>query len=192
MGLLEPLPGYLLPYVYEVVNGKPIFRKGYKEALLSYKSNDVGSSSLQSFIVTEIIGLLFASGIRDRYVFTSSEHGIHLGKNDNRSMDIAIFDKADFKPTKKYADKPPLIVLEVDIDADIESWTETKQQYYQNKTKDLLNFGVQKVIWVFTETKSVVVATAQTPWQIFDGKDEVHVIDNCTFNLSKIIDLETL
>ena len=62
------MPPYLLPYVYEVVNGKAIFYKGYKEAiLLPNQPQEMGVSSLQSRIITLLILLLGKNDIEENY-----------------------------------------------------------------------------------------------------------------------------
>lgn len=190
MGLNAPLPDYMLPYVYEVVGGKPIFRKGYQKALLNIgdgKNETMGSSSLQSVIIGEIVGLLFMCGLRNKYIIATGEHGLHLNHKDNRCLDIAIYPKNTLELSKKYSNTSPQIVIEVDIEADLETWQETEIQYYKTKTQDLLNFGVEKVIWIFTESESITVAQKENPWQIFDFKDTVGIMENCRFNLKDIL-----
>lgn len=191
MGLNEPLPDYMLPYVYEVVKGKPIFRKGYREALLNIENDTngkfMGASSLQVFIISEILKFLYKN-LPDNLLITTGEHGIHLAPRSNRCLDIALFKRKEFIINKKYTNHPPLVAIEVDIEADLTTWQETEIQYYKNKTQDLLNFGVEKVVWIFTESQSIIVAQKENPWQIYDFKDDVLIINDCHFNLGKIIE----
>ncbi|MCS7027193.1 MAG: hypothetical protein NZ519_00365 [Bacteroidia bacterium] len=79
--------------VYEIAEGKPIFYKGYKEALQNKKSieNVVGSSALQSFIIGKLSGFLWQKLSKDYQIFTN-EVGIQLEKS-TRTCNIAIFEK---------------------------------------------------------------------------------------------------
>ena len=61
--------------------------------------------------------------------------------------DIAIFDQTVLTPdkiSKKYADVPPSIAIEVDVEADTSELTENG--YIYKKTRKLFDFGVQKII----------------------------------------------
>lgn len=191
LGLLDPLPDYLLPYVYEVVDGKPIFRKGYREALLNspHQTNqERGSSNLQALIVSKILRLLFGVLPEQNYVISTGEHGINLEKHNNRSLDIAVFQQGVLRVDKHYAKVPPLVAIEIDVDADLDTYGETELKYHKTKTRDLLDFGTGRVVWIFTASKSVIVATADRPWQIYDAADEVKIIDDCSFRLKTILD----
>lgn len=188
MGLSNPLPDYLLPYVYEVVSGKPVFYKGYKEAILHTKQpQEMGCSTLQGRLLMSIVMMMGKLNIDDKYVVVGSEMGLYLSKNSHRCTDIAIFNKEDYVETKHYAKIPPKIVIEVDIDADLGNYEQDKMLYYQEKTTDLIEFGVEKVIWIFTESKNIVVATNKTPWEIYKAEDSVNIIDDCNFCLKDLL-----
>ncbi len=189
MGLLEPLPDYLLPYVYEVVRGKPVFYKGYQEfILLTKQPQEMGSSSLQSRLITLLILLLGKKGIAEKFDLFTSELGILLSKNNSRCLDLAIYEKNEVLIDKHYSKIPPKVVIEVDIDADLSNYENDVMSYYQEKTTDLLNFGVERVIWIFTESKNVVVATQKSPWEIYQLGDTVNIIDDCNFCLKELIE----
>lgn len=76
---------------------------------------------------------------------------MYLNLHNNFSGDLLVFKKKDFpssKISKKYADIPAHLHIEIDIQADLEDMTETG--YIHNKTQKLLDFGTEKIIWVFT------------------------------------------
>ena len=49
-------------FIYEIMDGKPIYYNGYKEAIKKHINAEeiMGSSSLQSFLVAFISGVLFS------------------------------------------------------------------------------------------------------------------------------------
>ena len=105
---------------YEVVDGKPIYYCGYKEVLKGRKQPEevMGSSTLQWYIIGRIAKLRFS--LEDKsYLTAINEAGIIIDKNTLRSADIAIFKKDEVEISEKYADVPPIMVIEVDVKADI-------------------------------------------------------------------------
>lgn len=114
------VPEYL---IYEIMDGKPIHYKGYREVLAGTKkvSEIIGSSTLQALIVTHLIILLGKQIDDNQYTILSSEAGMHLDKRTNLAGDILIFDNATLPIdaiNEFYAQVPPKIVIEVDISAD--------------------------------------------------------------------------
>ena len=68
------IPEYL---IYEIMDGKPIHYKGYREVLAGTKkfSEIIGSSTLQSVIIAYLQRLLFRELSEDQYTILSSETG---------------------------------------------------------------------------------------------------------------------
>jgi hypothetical protein len=63
--------------------------------------------------------------------------------------------------------------------------------YIFEKIDDLHNFGVQKVIWVFTKNKKVMVAEAGKPWLTLDWATDVEVVEGLVINLADIVAKKT-
>ncbi len=98
--------------------------------------------------------------------------GVHLKYKDNISNDIAIFNRLSANQiTKKYLDFAPKIVIEIDIDIDPTSMPDL--EYLEKKTKKMLDFGVEKVIWILTNIKKVMVATPNNPWYTIDWSNDI-------------------
>lgn len=94
-----------------------------------------------------------------KYWFASNEAGVHIDHRNNLSHDVAIYDKLVLTPNKinmKYADVPAKVTVEIDVKADISKVANSN--YINRKTKKLLDFGSDKVIWVFTSSQQVMVA----------------------------------
>jgi Uma2 family endonuclease len=81
---------------------------------------------------------------------------------------------------------PPRIVIEVDTKASFEDFT-TPMDYFNQKTDDLLNFGVEKVIWIFTASRKVMEARKGENWIISGWQQEIPLLENISLNLEKLI-----
>lgn len=57
--------------------------------------------------------------------------------------------------------------------------------YISLKTKKLLNFGAEKVIWILTKPKQVIIATEEQHWKVVDWDEDVALIEGHTFNIGK-------
>ena len=175
--------------VWEVLDGKPLYRRGYKDVLKKLKTLDdiMGTSSYQSFINSYFLSLLFAQLDLTQYDILTNEIGVHLGKNDNVSNDIAIYDRLDtHQITKKYVDFPAKIVIEIDIDIDPDSMRDL--EYLTMKTRKMMQFGTEKVIWVLTNIKKVMVATPNGIWQTFDWTHSIEITGGIEFNIQDYLD----
>lgn len=177
--------------IYEIVGGKPIYYKGYKKILANNLNpeNIMGSSFLQSFIITQIVVFLGKNLNSKMHQIFTSEMGLHISKGENRACDIAIYEKSQLKNhifEDKYATIPPKVVIEVDTKAELEA--EDSPNYFHHKTQQLLDFGVEKVIWINTNPKNIMLATAQKPWLIIDWSDEFEIIADLKIKLSQLID----
>ena len=181
------VPEYL---IYEIMDGKPIHYKGYREVLAGTKtfSEIMGSSALQSFIVAYVQRLLFKELSEDDFTILSSESGLHLNKRNNLAGDILIFDNATLPIetiNEFYASVPPKIVIEVDITADPTDIS--PDAYMFQKTQKLLNFGVERVIWITTQAKKVTIATPDDDWQTKDWHKDIEVMAGISFNLGRYL-----
>ena len=179
--------------IYEVMDGQPLYYKGYKDVLNKKKSLDdiMGSSTLQSFIINYLLRFIFKNLNEKKYLSLTNELGLHVGKKTNFSGDINIFDRlilTSEKINKNYSDVPPLIVCEVDSKIDISN---NKDLDYVNiKTQKLLNFGVEKVIWIFSESQKVMIAQKDTDWLTKDWNQDIELLDGYLFNIGKYLEDE--
>ena len=182
------VPAYLIK---EVLNGIPIYYKGYKAVLRKEKTLEsiMGSSGLQSLIVSYIYKLLVRQLSDDMYHILTGETGLHLELNDNLSGDIVLFEY-DKLPLSNidthYLNVPPKIDIEVDVSIDTTDFTE--QTYIHQKTDRLLSWGVEKVIWVLSASKKVIVAEQGKDWLIVDWSKDIEIIDGVKFNISQYLE----
>lgn len=176
--------------IYEMVDGKPIYYKGYKEYLSGQLQIDelMGSSLLQSAIITRLIVLLYQK-FGNKYHLLSNELGILLEKKSWRAADLAIIKKEKLGNKileNKYLEIAPEIVVEIDTKADL-SEIEDTFGYYHKKTKQLLSFGIKKVIWIYTDLKSVLIAEGED-WQIIDWNKSFILIEDLEINILQIVE----
>ncbi len=179
--------------IYEVVNGKPIYYKGYKDYLNGTKQLDeiMGSSYIQSLVITKLVYLLI-SKLDKKYQVLTSEVELQFKEKRKRAADIAIFEKAQLKAIKdqnKYLQIPPKIIIEIDIKAALEE-VQDPFSYFHKKTDELLNNGVGKVIWIFTDSRKIMISEKEEIWQIFDWSHDIAITENLVINLEKMIEFD--
>ncbi len=172
--------------IYEIMDGKPIYRKGYRDVLSGKKTLEeiMGASTLQSVIVTYLIILVGKFIDDDAYFVLAGRPGIHIDHRNNITNAISIYGQTVLTPakiSKKYADVPPQIAIEIDIEADTSEMTENS--YIYKKTRKLFDFGVQKLIWVLTDPQVVIVATPEHIETVNWDKD-VEIMAGNVFNIA--------
>lgn len=188
MAQISEIPKIL---VYEEFDGHPIYRKGYKDYLLGLKKVEeiMGTSALQAFITSIIIKHLNRT-LPDSYFTASGELGLHLVKNTNFSADIAIFREGQFQVgfhSTNYTDTQPNVVIEVDIKADESDYFQNENEYYHKKTERLLQWGVERVIWVFPSSRRVLIADNLQKWETVSWDLPITLIDNYEVNLWELM-----
>lgn len=183
---LPRIPAKRIPaaLIYEIMDGKPIYYKGYRQALKREKVFDEiwGANSLQSVIIAFVLKILFRQ-LDEGYRILTNKLGLHLDRKNNLCADIAIYETTKLSAAqadKHYAILPPKIQIEVDINADMEEEL-SETSYIQQKTDKLLAFGVEKVIWVLSDSKKVIVATPHDNWQMIDWHKDIEVVDGVGF-----------
>ncbi len=175
--------------VYDEIDGKKYYRKGYKEVLAGTKTIDdiMGTSVFQAFLVS-FIGTYLNNLLPKNWYALTGESGVNLSKKNNLSTDITIVDlnKVTDIFSTKYLDIAPKIVFEIDVKIDLEK--ERDYDYIQRKTKKLLEFGVEKVFWILTSQRQVIVAEKENPtWSIINWQTKMEVFENISFSIEQIL-----
>lgn len=182
--------------IYEQWQGKPIYYKGYRDVLAGKKTLEevMSCSDLQGVLVS-LLNIELGSAInRKKYLLATNEVGLHLALNDNLGNDIAIFEKEKLGKLKgKYFDVAPKIVIEVDVKADVEDFPNKLVDYLIQKSQKLLDFGVERVLWIVTSHQKVYVIDRNDPtWYVVNWSETISVIDNCTLNIKQLLDDEEI
>ncbi len=176
--------------VYEMWDGKPVYYAGYKDVLNGTKSVEeaMSSSLLQSRIAMKLAIYLSKQFDQELYEIFGNELGVQFKKGDWRACDLAIFEieKLEGQDLTKYAWIPPKIAIEVDTKADFTRF-HSDFNYYQEKTTQLLNFGTEKVIWIFTESKKIWIAEPKKDWILKNWDQSIDVLPGCSFVLEALL-----
>ncbi|HIQ49309.1 MAG TPA: Uma2 family endonuclease, partial [Aquifex aeolicus] len=149
----------------------------------------MGSSGIQAYLIILLIKFLLNKLDEEKFILLSNELGFLYKKGSWRNLDIAIFEKEKVKPylmQDKFIPVAPKVVIEVDTKADLSRYGGI-EEYAHEKTQDLLDAGVEKVIWIFTKTKKVMIAEKGKKWIVQDWKDDFEVIEEIKVNLNEIL-----
>ena len=177
--------------IYEMVDGKPVYYRGYREYMQGEKNVDelLGITYLQSLIITKLVFLLM-SNLGNDYVVLTNEIGLQFKDKGWRAADIAIVEKQKLKGIKKknkYLSVAPKIVIEIDTKAELEE-VKDSLGYFHKKTDELLEFGVEKVIWIFTDSEKIMVSEKNKDWQILNWSKKITILNDLEINLQELID----
>jgi Uma2 family endonuclease len=178
--------------IYEEFNGHPIYRKGYKDYVLGLKKIEEinrGTSLLQ-WIITNVINRQLMVILPRSYRFGPGELGLNAAQGTNFSADIAIYREGILKNEllfAKYAKTPPSVVIEVDIKADESDYFTSEEDYFHKKTERLLQWGVERVIWVFSSSRRILVADNLREWRFIAWDLPFTVIDEHEINLWELM-----
>jgi hypothetical protein len=185
----KDIPEYL---IYEMDEGKPIYYRGYKDVLNGTKTPEqiMGSSSLQSLMVSLIMEFVIRN-CDDEFLALPGELGFIFGKKTWRSLDVALYRKkiieaGELPFDEHYTQTPPEIVFEVDTKAEF-SELPSVPGYYHRKTQQLLDAGVQKVIWVYTSPRKHMVAEQSKTWLTDDWDKNIELLPGILLNLQQLV-----
>ncbi|MFN0035128.1 MAG: Uma2 family endonuclease [Saprospiraceae bacterium] len=181
------VPAYL---VKEEIDGVKFYFPGYRQVVAGKKTLEeiMGWSGLQGIIVSFFTELLFKNLDLKKYRVIPGETGNHLSYRNNLSLDIAIFERAVLtanKITTKYLDVPAYCVIEIDVQAEWEDSDMSDVEFIGLKTKKLFEFGTQKLVWVLSRSKKIIVAEPDKNWQIIDWDKDIELMDGILFNVGK-------
>ncbi|WP_456384273.1 Uma2 family endonuclease [Persephonella sp.] len=177
--------------IYEMRYGSPVYYRDYDRVLSGEKSLEevMGSSKIQAWIVSTIIEYLLKVLDKKKYKVLTNEAGFQWAPRSWRNLDIAIFDRKKLKKEKidqKFIKTPPEVVIEIDTKADLRKYGDF-MNYMREKTHDLLNAGVKRVIWFTTFDRKVMVAEKGKRWFITDWDDTIELMDGINLNLEQLL-----
>ncbi len=194
----EQIPEILL---YEEFGGRKYYRRGYQQVLLGLKTENeiMGSSFLQGLIVQAIVHYLRTILPKKDYWTPTNEVGLHARHKENFSGDILINEKAKSGDpwVKHYAAIPPKFIIEVDIKIDPADYTSepatgSDMAYMVDKSQKLIDFGVEGVAWVLTESRKILLMRPERRLEVFEWGDEVPLFGDYSFCLQTILEDEDI
>lgn len=178
------VPAYLIK---EVIDGIPVYYKGYRDVLSKKKNpEDIMADGLLQFVLKSWIAQLLFTGLdSSKYWIGVGEVGSHLSHKNNMAHDLAVFEKSVLpanKITNKYADVPAKLIVEIDTEIEYGD-DQPVETYVHLKTQKTLDFGTEKVVWIFTASRKVMVAERGKDWLIREWEKDVELLDGVTFNV---------
>ena len=177
--------------VHEELNGRKLYRKGYKHVINQTKTIEeiMGCSSLQGIIISVILSYLYRNVEDEGYEIITNEIGLHVSLGNNLSSDIILYDAKDAKNYQfdlHYFNVAPKMVIEVDVKIDLENISDV--DYIADKTQTLFGFGVERVIWIFTKKRKVILAQPNQDWIIRDWARDFELIEGHAINILALIE----
>ena len=191
----KKVPDYL---VKDEIDGIRFYYKDYKYVMRSKdEAKEVhGSTAIQSFIASYFAALFFDNQLNEIYHFFTGKSRNRIDKNTILEFDIAFYDKNTIlnivKNNLPIENIAPNIVVEFDSQISLDGTEfEDTTTYYFTKTKKLIAYGTQKVIWVFTASQKILVAEGKD-WHIYDFDKTIQLIDNVEFNIADFLQKEQI
>ncbi len=177
--------------IYEMVKGRPVYYREYDKVLTGEKTLEevMGSSFLQGLLIDLILKFLHELLDYSKYLITTNETGFKFKPKSWRLLDIAIFERVKVKEemfSSEYVKTSPKIVIEIDTKADLRKYGDIIN-YINEKTDDLLNSGVEKVLWILTKDKKVMVAEKDKHWIITNWNEDIKILEDIYINVDKLI-----
>lgn len=177
--------------VRETLDGRPLYYADYQTVLAGRKTAEeiMGSSSLQWVLVGYFMEFMILNLDRKKYWFATNEAGVHLDHRNNLVHDVAIYEKAVLPPTQinaRYVQVPAKVVIEIDVRIDLQDQSDSN--YVNRKTRKLLDFGTEKVIWIFTDSQQVLVAErGADAWLTMDWHRPLELLDGQFFDVGQYL-----
>ena len=174
--------------IYEKVKGKPLYYRNYEKVLKGELPLEavMGSSDLHAFLVFMISFLLGKELDLNRYIIMTGELGFYTSEKGFRLLDIAVFEREKFTFSGGYTKIPPKVAIEIDTKADLSNY-HSVEDYIFEKTQELLDAGVERVVWILTKPKKVMVATKNQKWVVQNWNEPFEVFEGIEINLSELV-----
>lgn len=142
--------------VREMLDGRSLYYAGCQAVLAGHKTAKkiMGYSSLQRVLMGCFTRVMLRQLDEKKYWFANNEAGGHLDHRDNILHDVAIYEKAVLSADQLNTChvQVPAKVVEIDVQDLADS------NYVNRKIRKLLEFGTERLIWVFTDSQQGLVA----------------------------------
>ncbi len=178
-------------FIYEMLDGKPIYYKGTHEAIRQKLSPEsvAGTVRRQAYLLDLINSLFHHSLDKKQYRSASGGVGIQLERQSFVASDIVIYraDDRDKMFLDEFFDFPPTVAIQMGTKAELADFDDP-MNYFMDKTNRLLNFGVEKVLWIFTKSQKIWLAQPGKNWETMGWEQTVEVLPGCNLNLLKLLE----
>jgi hypothetical protein len=79
--------------------------------------------------------------------------------------------------------------LDIKIDLAETEWN-NEIEYLLDKSQKLLDFGVERIIWITTKAKKIFVITPSDKWYVVNYQEDIQVLDDCVLNIARLLEEE--
>jgi Uma2 family endonuclease len=176
--------------IRETIDGIPFYYKGFRSVLNKTKKLEeiMADSSLQSLLKKYLFSILLKELNDEKYEPFMGEVGSHLDHRNNMGLDIAVYETKLLTPDKfttKYFDITPKLVIEIDVNVEVlDKTTNLFEEFVLRKVRQLHAFGTEKIIWIFSKSKTVIVARPDNTWEVLEWDKDVELLDGIKFNIA--------
>jgi len=177
--------------VRETLDGRPMYFADYWTVLAGRQSLESirGSSSLRWVVASYVLQALIRRLNGERYWFAANQVGTRLDEHTSLIHDVAIYEKAALPPDQIntcYVSVPARVVVEIDVRIDLRDPEDAN--YVNRKIRKLLDFGTERVIWVFTDSRQVLLAErGADAWLTMDWHRDIELLDGQRFNIGQYL-----
>ncbi len=177
--------------VRETLDGQPLYYAGYREVLAGRQTLEGirGSSSLRWVVASYVLQTMIRRLDNQQYWFAANQVGVELDPHNSLIHDVAIYEKAMLPPDQintRYVSVPAKVVVEIDVRIDLQNPKDAN--YVNRKIRKLLDFGTERVIWVFTDSQQVLLAErGADAWFTMDWHRDLELLDGQIFNIGKYL-----
>jgi Uma2 family endonuclease len=182
--------------VKETIDGIPFYYAGYRSVINKTKKLEdiMADSGLQTLIKNYLNILLIQNLDLSKFHVFVGEVGNHLDYRNNMGLDVTVYDRKVLTPdkiTEKYIDVAPEIVVEIDVNVELQERNANLfEEFVLRKVRRLHAFGTEKIIWIFTKSKTVIVARPTNIWEVLEWDAEVELLEGITFNIARYLEEE--
>lgn len=180
--------------VREVIDGVKFYYPGYRSVLNKTKTLEeiMPESILQASLKTLIGFFLNAHLSAKKFRILIGESGVHISHKVNLGLDIAVYDKSVLtheKITNTFSNVPAELVIEIDVNVELEDMQKDLfNDFVIPKTQRLLDFGTKNVVWYFSKTRKVMVATPGESWTFQDWSTPVELMPGVVLDILRLME----
>jgi hypothetical protein len=136
-------------------------------------------------IIVGLISMSITNRINRKKYTLALYAGIDIDENTEVTFSISVFHKEGLVIDNHYFKVAPKIAIEVDIMVDLDP--DDHVDNVMEKAQKLIDFGTEKVIWVRTQNKTIIVFSKTETWTIVNFNTDIVVIDDCVLNLAQLL-----
>lgn len=166
---------------YEDVSSLP--KEGRYEVIKGRLMEMSPAGGWHAFAVAEI-SYLIRSKLRDKGYVLSRGLGLVIGKEPLtlRASDIAFYSKDRLREIPQgFIHEAPDLVVEVVAE-------ETSMEYFEEKLKDYMDFGVRKIVFVDLLKRMVLLVDEERKISLLDFNSPVEIYPGVFINLGEVLE----